>query len=296
MNWSLNDIPTFVAVVEQSGITSAAKRLKLAKSTVSQSITRLESALGVRLFERNSRAIKVTNEGQAFYDKAQLIMEQVREAESIMRGLTENPTGRLSVAAPPAFTQEYLAPQIHKFKRDYPDVDLELSSTVNRVDLFSDGVDIAIVVGVQSDSDLIVKTLWAGRLIWIASPDYATGITEPDSIDSLLKHVQVSESRYAHRKFPVHSKERRVRIDLHTGIVKFSDPLAARAAVLGGAGVAPMPERYARALIEQKRLVEVFPTIECDHVASSLNVVYPSRRLNSPRVRAFLNFLDEVGD
>lgn len=294
MKWSLNDVPAFVAVVEQSGITAAAKRLGMSKSTVSQSISRLETALGVRLFERNSRAIRVTREGEVFYDKALLILEQAQEADAAISGLTEQPSGRLSVAAAPAFTHEYLAPRIIEFKRAYPEVDLELSSTVNRVDFFSDGIDIAVAVGVQEDSDLIIKNLWTGRVIWVATPEYAAHISAQDSVDTLLEHVHVCESRYALRKFPVHANGRQLNLDLFSGVVRLSDPLAARAAVLAGAGVAPVPERYCRALIEEGKLVEVFQKIECDHSAASLSVIYPSRRLTSPRIRAFLNFLDEI--
>jgi DNA-binding transcriptional LysR family regulator len=296
MRWSLNDVPAFVAVVEQSGITAAARRLEMSKSTVSQSITRLEAALGVRLLERNSRAVRVTREGQAFYDKALLILEQAQEADAVISGLTEQPSGRLSVAAAPAFTQEYIAPRIAEFKRAYPDIDLVIKSTVRRGDFIADGFDIAVVVGEHEDSDLIVKKLWSGRLIWVSSPEYATRLAPNAAVEHVTDHVQVCESRYAQRKFPVHLHGRQTSLDLYTGVTKLTDPLAVRAAILAGAGVAPLPERYCHSAIEGGQLVEVFTEIECDHSAAALSVIYPSKRLTSPRIRAFLTFLDQIGD
>ena len=106
MRWTIDDVPVFVAVVDQNGVTAAARALGMPKSTVSKALSRLEEALGLRLIERNSRNLRVTGEGETFYRQAVLIMEQVREADAAMAGLNAVPSGRLVAALPPALCQD----------------------------------------------------------------------------------------------------------------------------------------------------------------------------------------------
>ncbi|MBL4758784.1 MAG: LysR family transcriptional regulator [Rhizobiales bacterium] len=294
MKWALDDVPIFAAVVEQNGITAAGLALNMPKSTVSQSVARLESALGVRLFERNSRALRITREGQAFYDKALLILEQAREADAMISGLAARPAGQLTVAAPPAFVQEFLAPRLIEFRKFYPEIDLELFVSSQGVNIISERFDIAIVVGALEDSELIVKQLMVGQLIWVSSPAYIAHNPLGTRPEDILPHIQICETRYAMNRFPAHAGARRLNLDLSRNIVRVNDPLAVRTALLNGAGIAPLPERYCSEMIAQGHLVEVFTNLECDHAASSLSVVHPSRRLTSPRIRVFLDFLDEV--
>lgn len=294
MKWSIDDVPIFCAVVEQNGITAAANRLDMPKSTISKAVSRLEQALGVRLLDRNSRNLRVTEEGRTFYNQCLLIMEQVDEADALVAGLTSVPSGRLSVALPPAFCQEILAPHLGTFRSRYPRIDLDLNVTSQPVDILRDQFDLAVVVGTQEDSELTTRTLLAGRLVWVTSPAYLAENEIGDTVDTLQPHIQLCEKRYAARKFTVHERERKSQLGLGRGIIHVNDPLAVRKAVIRGAGVSFLPDRYCAAQIASGDLVEVCEHIRFDISASTLSAIFPSRRLISGKTRAFLEFLDDV--
>lgn len=294
MRWNIDDVPVFVAVVEQNGVTAAARFLDRPKSTISQSITRLETALGVRLLERNSRKVRVTSEGETFYRQCQTIMDQVREADATMAGLTAVPSGRLSVATPPAFCQEFLAPNLTAFRHAYPEIDLDLTITTAKVDLLREQFDLAIVVGAQEDSELISKALLTGRLLWVTSPAYRATNDLGKTPEELVSHIQICEKRYGTRRFPVSIDGKHTHIDLSRNIIHVNDPVSVRAALLQGGGISCLPDRYCDKHLKSGELVEVFGHIRFDVSSSALSVVYPSRRLVSARTRAFLGFLDKV--
>ncbi|MEW5421755.1 LysR family transcriptional regulator [Amorphus sp. 3PC139-8] len=294
MNWNVDDVPIFVAVVEANGFTAAADALGMPKSTVSQAVRRLEDGLGLRLLDRNSRNLRITSEGETFYRQALLILEQVREADATMAGLTAVPSGRLVAALPLALCQEIVAPQLAAFRNAYPAIELELIITSRGIDILRDQVDIAVVVGPQSDSDLISRTLYSGRLVWVASPNYLAANRLGDSPANLVAHIQVCETRYGLKRMPVHYGGEAADIDLSHGVTHVNDPLSVRQAVLNGAGVSFLPELYCRRQIANGSLVEVAKPVSFDLSASVLSVVYPSRRLMSPKARAFIDFLNEI--
>ena len=294
MKWNIDDVPVFVAVIDQNGFTAAARALDMPKSTVSKAVSRLEEALGLRLLDRNSRNLRITAEGETFYRQALLIMEQVRETDAAMAGLNAVPSGKLVVALPPAFCQEIVSPNLAAFHREHPRVDLDLIVTTHGTDILRDQIDIAVVVGPLEDSDLISRTLFSGRLIWVASPDYLMTCTLGDSPDDLPKHVRLCETRYGMRRVPVRLEGQVAHLDFTRGITHVNDPLSVRRAVVGGAGISLLPELYCRQQLRDGSLVEVYEHISLDLSASKLSVVYPSRRLMSPRTRVFLEFLDRI--
>ena len=294
MRWTLDDIPVFAAVVEHRGFTAAAGALGRPKSTISASISRLERALGLRLLDRNSRAVRLTEEGVTFHRHAHLILEQVREAEAAVAGLRAVPSGRLTAALPPAFSQDVVAPRLAGFHARYPQIELDLIITSHGVDLLRERVDLAVVVGPLADSELVVTTLTAGPLIWVASPAYLAQNTIGDSLADLRRHVQFCETRYAVARLPVQVNGQPAQIDLSSGLSMVGNPLVVRDAVLHGAGISALPRHYCREHLASGALVEVFRHVAFEVTASTLSVVYPSRRLMSPRLRVFLDFLIEA--
>lgn len=294
MKWRIDDLPIFAAIVEQSGITAAANSLGLPKSTVSSALSRLEQALGFRLFTRNSRTIRLTAEGSTFYRQTVLILEQVREADATAVGLTAVPSGRLSVALPPAFTQEILAPHLPLFSDAYPDIELEIDVTVHGLSALRESADMAVTVGELADSDFISRTLFSGPLIWVASPAYLAAHQIEPTPEGLRNHVQLCEKRYGQARMPVHHAGRAHHIDLKTGINQVNAPLVVREAVIAGAGLSPLPEHYCRKSIAAGTLVEIGQNVSFDLSASRLSVVYPHRMQRSPRLRAFIDFLTDI--
>ncbi|EAQ11336.1 DNA-binding transcriptional LysR family regulator [Maritimibacter alkaliphilus HTCC2654] len=294
MKWKIDDIPVFVAVVEQGGISAAADVLGQPKSTVSTTLARLEHALGLRLVDRNSRNLRVTEEGEVFYRQSLLILDQVREADAAAAGLSAAPSGRVVAAMPPAFTQEVVAPQIATFQARWPRLELDLVLTTQGVELLRDQVDLAVVVGPMVDSELVSRVLVAGPLAWVTSPAYAASHDLTGGTDSIRPHVRICEKRYGRPRMPVRVDGAPTHIDLSTGISHVNSPLVAREAVANGAGVSALPRLYMRESLASGRLVEVFRNVTFDLDASVLSVVYPHRRLLSPRLRVFVDFLEEV--
>ncbi|SPF81474.1 LysR family transcriptional regulator [Pseudoprimorskyibacter insulae] len=293
MRWKIDDLPVFVAIAETGGITAAATRLNMPKSSVSTALARLEEALGLRLVERSTRSLRLTGEGETFVQLAQAISEQAREADALMMGLTQTPRGRLTVSLPPAFAQEVLAPRLPAFHARYPEVALDLGTSPGK-EVLPEGCDIAVVVGALEDSDLVARKLIAGPLVWVASPKVAAALPAAPDPAEVPAYVAICERRYALPRLPVHVLGRAAQIDMQTGISRTDDPLIVRQAVMSGGGAALLPRRYCRDQLAAGTLKEVFANISLDLAASQLSAVYSSRRLMSPRLRVFLDFLTEV--
>jgi DNA-binding transcriptional LysR family regulator len=294
MKWKIDDAPIFISVVEQNGITAAANALGIPKSTVSNAMSRLEDALQLKLIERGPRSLRVTSEGETFFRHCQTIVEQVREADAAMAGHTTVPSGRLTVAIPPAFCQEILAPKFVAFRNLYPEIELDLVITTLGLELVRDHVDLAIVVGPLEDSELISKALISAPLKWVTSPSYARQIEGVRDIQAIMPHIFLCEKRYGQVRVPVHVDGKPGHVDLRHGISQVNDPLVVRRAVLNGAGVSVLPVHYCRDQLADGSLVEVFQHITFDVAASKLTAIYPSRRLVSPRVRVFIEFISKI--
>ena len=156
MKWNLDDIPVFLAIIERGGVSAAANTFGMPKSTVSTTLTRLEQDLGLRLIDRSSRSLRITAEGEVFYRQAQQIMEQALATDSLMADLGSVAKGRLKVALPPAFSEEFVASHLLDFRQQHPEIDLEIVITSQGAELIRDQVDIAVVVGDLEDSELVL--------------------------------------------------------------------------------------------------------------------------------------------
>ncbi len=294
MKWNLDDLPVFVAIIGQDGISAAARELGMPKSTVSATLTRLERALGLRLIDRSSRSLRVTAEGAAFHRQALLILEQAREADDLMAGLASAPTGRVSVALPPAFSLEVLAPRLPEFRARHPGLELEIVVTSQGSALVRERVDLAVVVGPLEDSELVSRTLIEGDLIWVASPAWLAGHRPGETLDAVRAQIQICEARYAVRRVPVEVRGEPAHLDLSRGITRVNDPLAVRRVVMAGGGLSMLPRQYCIEPLAEGRLVEVLPHVRLSQASARLTAIYPGRRLLSPRVRALLDFLVET--
>lgn len=294
MKWRLDDLPVFLAVVEQGGISAAARTLGLSKSSVSVVLTRLEHSLQLRLLDRSTRSLRVTTEGEVFYRQALLIMEQASEADALMAGLGAAPSGQLTVALPPAFCHEMVAPRLASFQQRYPEVQLALVVTSHGAALVRERADLAVVVGQLEDSELVSRPLLSGALIWVASPAWLAQHTLGQTLPDICAQVQICETRYGLRRMPVHVDGEPGELDLERGITQVNDPLVVRRVVLGGGGVSVLPRHYCVQQLADGSLVEVLQHIRFDVAASRLTAVYPGRKMLSPRVRAFLEFLVEL--
>ena len=292
MAWRLDDLPIFMSVAEVSGISAAAAKLGLSKSAVSKALTRLEEALGVRLLERNSRNVRLTGEGEAFYRHGLRILDEVSEVNELMAGMVSEPQGKLTVAMPMAFSREILAARLPEFLSAHPALEVEIIVTSHAVDLIRDQIDLAVMVGVLDDSELVARSLYQSRLLWVASPAYYAAHQSDLQQHRFAPHIQLCEKRYAEVRLPAAGGQ--TGVVLRKAVPRLSlvnDPIVVREAVAAGAGISLLPDQYCKAALAQGTLRQLLPGDPSATAAASLSVVYPQRRMMSRRIRVFVDFL-----
>ncbi len=184
----LNSLIVFAQVVESNGFSKAARRLKVPTSTVSRRIAELERALGVRLIERSTRSLRLTDFGSELLEYARRAAEIGEAIGNIASNHLLNVSGDLRVAAPPSISDSLLAPIVVSFQKEYPDVRIQVFITERIVDHIAEGVDLAFRVGELEDSSLVALRLLTYRHQLVASPDYLGKNKPPRNPQDLLQH------------------------------------------------------------------------------------------------------------
>ena len=184
----LNSLVIFAQVVEANSFSEAARRLKMPTSTVSRRIAELEDQLGVRLLERSTRSLRLTDVGTEVLEHAQRGAEVSEAVSNIASNHLSKVSGTLRIAAPPSISDSLLAPLVGAFQASYPDVRVQIFITERIVDQIAEGVDVAFRVGELEDSSLIVRRLLTYRHQLVASPAHLKKIEPPKTPKDLLGH------------------------------------------------------------------------------------------------------------
>lgn len=190
----LNELRFFVQVSETQSFTLAAKHLGVPKSSVSRAIQRLETRLGVRLVERTTRSVALTEAGELYLDRCQRVMEEAEQADLVVGALLAKPRGRLRVGAPVAFARSILGPILGEFLRTYPEVRLHLQLLNGDVSPREGSLDVMIRPGPLEDSGLLVKPIMRIRLGAYASPLYVENRGMPESPAALREQSCITTS------------------------------------------------------------------------------------------------------
>jgi DNA-binding transcriptional LysR family regulator len=288
----LEELQTFVGVVESGGFTAAAERLGLAKSAVSRRVSDLESRLGVQLLHRTTRRVSLTEAGEQLYERALRILADLEEAETAVASAHASLRGRVRMAAPLSFGLLHLAPALTGFLARHPAVTLDLDLNDREVGLVEEGFDLSLRIGRLADSSLVARRLAPVRLVACASPGYLERHGEPREPADLSRHQGLA---YAHTP-PAQQWSFRapngqtVSVTVPTRLRANNGDVLLRAAE-EGLGVAVLPTFIAwRALAEGtvRPVLAGFPPPE-----ESAYAVYPSRRHLPQRVRVLIEFLAE---
>jgi len=295
MKWNINDLPAFIAVADLGGISAAARHLGTPKSSVSRVITRLEDDVGLQLFLRDTRALRLTADGSQFYRHARRILDQVETATAELAGLRATPRGELTVALPMAFSREIVATHLARFQSLYPDIRLDIRIGSGQPDLLRDQLDLAVIVGAAPDSDLMQQRLIDTPLIWIASPAIAAALPSSFEAERTGEMIIVAETRYAGDAIEVRGP--RDSTDLVTldpsRLVQVNDPLIVRDMVATGCGLSFAPRIYCEAGLADGTLVQMYPDCHINR-ESSLSLLFPSHRLLPLKSRVFIDFLKNI--
>ena len=283
---SLDDAHIFTRVVELHSFTQAANSLGMQKSTVSRRIALLEDRLGVRLLNRTTRKLRLTEVGQAYYERCRQIMLDFAEAEQAVMQLQLEPAGQLKITASIEFGQLLLGPVLGAFLRKYPQISAEVEITSRHVDPLEEGVDIAIMVGRPQDSTLIARKLLETPRRLYASPDYLKNYGHPQKSADLIEHRAIMLAMDNPRYWPLEGEHL-----LCQCVLACNNITLAREVAIGGAGIAALPEVICREALARGALVELLP--EAKLSSGELFAIYPSRRFQALTVRAFPDFTIE---
>ncbi|WP_300657126.1 LysR substrate-binding domain-containing protein [Pseudomonas sp.] len=188
MKTTLDELLAFVSVVDSGSISAAAEHLTQTASGVSRALSRLEQKLEVTLLRRTTRRLQLTEEGQAFLAQARKILDAVESAEEQMKVRRQKPAGRLRVNAAAPFMLHVVVPLIAGFRAQYPQIQLELHSSDQIIDLLEQRTDVAIRIGALRDSTLHARPLGSNRLRILASPAYLEARGAPQSVEALRDH------------------------------------------------------------------------------------------------------------
>lgn len=282
-------IRTFVRAVETCSFTAVAAEQGQSQPTVSRQISALEDHLGVRLMQRTTRALTLTEEGRSYYSHARALLDAVDEAALAVRPDTAA-RGLLRIAAPLAFARLHLMPRMARFLADHPDLRTDWVLGDRPVDLVEEGVDLAIRIGRVADQGLIARKIGQMRRVTVARPDYFARAGRPRHPTDLTAHDCIVYTGLAtvdewHFSGP-DGAPIAVRV---SGRVRVNASEGMRSALLEGLGLAVCPTWLFTDEIATGRLEQVLA--EYEPAALPIQAVYPSRRLVPPRVRAFVDYL-----
>ena len=282
----------FVRAVELEGFSAAARDLALTPSAVSKMITRIEERLGVRLLNRTTRKLVLTEEGQSYFSHCRRILAEIEEAELELSRHRELPRGLLRVNCGLSFGQSQLVPMIPEFLDRYPEVRVDLTLTDRIVNLLEEGVDLVIRVGAVADSSLVSRKICDLERVICASPDYLRRCGEPQFPEDLCEHncLYVTTVQ-ALRRWPFQTSNGRAIIEVN-GNFSANSAITVLDLALRGAGIARLADFVASEPIRQGRLV---PLLAKTHQVEPLPLyaLFPQGRHRSPKLTAMLNFLIE---
>lgn len=282
-------IELFASVVELGGVRVAAQRLGLARSSVSRALAELEAKLGVRLLERSTRAMKVTEAGTLLLERARPALAMLADAESAVRALKKRPVGTLRIAAPPLVAEQFLPPVLERYGRRYPEVKLDLRLDDAQVSLVDEGIDCALRTGPLSDSALVAKRIGAGQVRAYASPEYLTGRGEITHPTMLTEHDTIAfTGRRQPNRWVFDGGGERIVVTVAPKH-RVNSLLLARDLCRASLGIALLPAFIAKESAIRGELREVLPAFPSP--STNMYVVYPNARLLPPKTQAFVELV-----
>jgi DNA-binding transcriptional LysR family regulator len=288
----LNDLVLFAAVVTHGGFSGAARALGIPKSRVSRRVAELEERLAVRLLQRSTRAVSVTEVGAAFFAHCESMAASARAAHEVAARANGRPSGRLRVSCPIGVAHLFLAPVLPGFLLAHPEVRLDLDLTNRRVDVIGEGYDVALRIrSALEDSDLVVRNFGNSDQLLVASPAFVQAHGPFDSPEALcgVKGIGPAGVRGDKPRWTVTSPAgETVEVDYQPRLATDDGYLMSCLAV-AGAGVAQLPFHVCEEDVRHGRLVVLLP----GHALPShqLHAVYPTRRGMLPAVKAFVDTL-----
>jgi DNA-binding transcriptional LysR family regulator len=290
---ALNGLGVLAAVVRGGNFAVAGKSLNMSQSGVSRAIARLEARLGVRLLERTTRTVTLSEEGRRLYEQIVPLLAGLEEAAASVATAKDAVRGTLRVNMDPFISQLMLGPQLSRFLKRFPALKLELITRDRLGDLVADGFDLAIRFGEPRPSALIARKLLGTRVITVASPAYlkkAGRPSHPRELEESNHRLIDFRDPETGRSYGWAFRQGRKEIEINSNAqLLLSDVATIHAVCLAGYGIAQLLELGIEALIESGRLEVIFPDWLDERFP--LYALHPSRNYLPPKTRAFLDFV-----
>jgi DNA-binding transcriptional LysR family regulator len=292
----LNGMSVFAAIVAAGSFAAAGELLDMSQPGVSRAVSRLEARLGIRLFDRTTRAVSLTEEGRRFHAQVLPLLAGIEEATSTAADGATAVRGRLRVNADPYFSRLILGPRLGTFLERHPELHFELVTQDRLGDLVSGGFDLAVRFGEPGASSLVARKLLDTRIVTVAAPSYLKARGRPlDPTDlSDVRHecIHFTDPNTGHPwAWEFHRKRRKLEVPVH-GRLTVNDVGTLHSACLAGQGIAQIKELGAESMLADGRLVDLFPDWPDERF--SLYALHPSRHHPPAKTRAFLDFVASI--
>ena len=289
---SISHLVSFIYSAEEGGFSAAARRLGLSPAAVSKNVARLEQHLGVRLFQRTTRQLRLTAEGERYLAEVAEPWKRIEEATLATRQSAGQPSGTLKIAMAPLVGRTYFVPMLEAFLQRYPGIVPDLHVANRQVDLIGEGFDVAIGGGVELNEGMAARELTTVHSIALASPAYLARRGQPGHPDALARHDGIARRAVGSGRLLSwtlrHDDGQQVPVELRT-VAVCDDPEAMAQAALAGIGIAMLPLPHAQAFLRSGALVDVLPGWYVK--GRALSLYYASRRLLPAKTRVFIDFV-----
>jgi DNA-binding transcriptional LysR family regulator len=288
----LQDMRLFVRAVADGSLSAAGRELGVSPAVASKRLTRLEQALGVRLFQRSSRRLVLTGEGSAYYERCRVILADVDEANAAVGSGQLEVRGTLHLASSVDFGRQYVAPAAAEFATRHPRVQLRLSTSDAVLDLFEQGVDVAIRSGSLNDSRLVSRRLALNQRVLCAAPSYLARRGRPRSLDELARHDCLMLHRPGHGILPwvLQTSAGTTRLGIEPKITCDSGDVM-RELAIAGHGLAFKSTWDIAADVRAGRLLPLLADVAWQE--ANIHAIYPSRCFLPARIRLFVDDLQQ---
>ncbi|MDQ0015383.1 DNA-binding transcriptional LysR family regulator [Variovorax boronicumulans] len=290
----LSAMATFATVIEVGSFTRAADVLALPKARVSQRVSELERHLGVRLLNRTTRTLGLTEEGQAYFAKCQVILRDIDELEEALKGGRLELRGRLRVEALVSVARWIIAPRLHEFQARYPAISVRLAGSDRISHLLEDGIDCAVRGGHLKDSSQIARHVCDVRVGLYAAPAYLRAAPAMRHPEELMRHRSISWFQGQRNPFAWQLEKTQSEVfdlAMDNGL-QFDDPDVAIASCMAGSGICPGVPFAVEGWVRAGALVPVLP--DWSFKARPIHIIYPSSKHLSARARCFVDWLLEL--
>ncbi|MDF3125070.1 LysR family transcriptional regulator [Rheinheimera sp. 1928-s] len=287
----IQQMQIFQRVAELGSFIRSAEQLGLPKTSVSEAVQQLETQLNVRLLNRTTRRVELTQDGMSYYQRCVELLADFDDLQQLFQQQPEQLKGVLRIDMPTNLAKEAVIPALPQFLAQHPQLHIQLSSTDRRVDLIAEGFDAVIRIGQLSSSSLIARPLAVLAQVNCVSPAYLEKFGLPETLDDLNSHNLVFYSQQLAGKPDgfEYIQDGKTRFWPMSGAITVNNAEAYTAACLAGLGIVQLPEVAVRHLIKQGKLVQVLP--EYQPAAMPISVLYAHRRQLSRRLKVFIDWL-----